>query len=79
MGKYFFLENNVTSEGAVSHNVLYYQPLPITCNSERFYDDNYFGTRVINYKAIDHNIREVRLFFITENYRLKISTIKNNS
>ena len=26
----FFLENYVTSEGAVSHNVLYYQPLPIT-------------------------------------------------
>jgi hypothetical protein len=31
----------VTSEGAVCHNVLYYQPLPITCNQERFYDDNY--------------------------------------
>ena len=27
---YFFLENYVTSEGAVSHKVLYYQPLPIT-------------------------------------------------
>ena len=27
---YFFLENYGTSEGAVSHNVLYYQPLPIT-------------------------------------------------
>jgi hypothetical protein len=26
----------VTSEGAVSHNVLYYQPLPITCNQEKF-------------------------------------------
>ena len=32
----------VTSEGAVSHNVLYHQPLPITCNQERFYDDKYF-------------------------------------
>ena len=31
-----------TSEGAVSHNVLYYQPLPITCIQERFHDDNYF-------------------------------------
>ena len=30
------------SEGAVSHNVLYYQPLPITRNQEKFYDDNYF-------------------------------------
>ena len=29
MENYFFLENYVTSEGAVSHNVLYYQPLPI--------------------------------------------------
>ena len=27
---YFFLENYVTSERAVSHNVFYYQPLPIT-------------------------------------------------
>ena len=27
---FFFLENYATSEGAVSHNVLYYQPLPIT-------------------------------------------------
>ena len=24
-----FVENYVTSEGAVSHNVLYYQPLPL--------------------------------------------------
>ena len=32
----------VTSEGAVSNNVLYYQPVPITRNQERFYDDNYF-------------------------------------
>ena len=35
-------KNYVTSEGAVSHNVLYYQPLPMTGNQERFYDDNYF-------------------------------------
>ena len=27
---YFFLQNYVTSEGAVSHIVLHYQPLPIT-------------------------------------------------
>ena len=27
---YFFLENYVTSAGTVSHNVLYYQQLPIT-------------------------------------------------
>jgi hypothetical protein len=30
------------SEGAVSHNVLYYQSLPSTRNQERFYDDYYF-------------------------------------
>ena len=28
---YFFLENYVTTEGAVSHNVLYYQQLSIAC------------------------------------------------
>ena len=39
---YFCLENYVTSEGAVSHNVLYYQPLPITCYQVRFYANNYF-------------------------------------
>ena len=26
---YFFLKNYVTSEGAFSHNVLYYQQLPV--------------------------------------------------
>ena len=39
---YFFLENYVTLEGAVSHNVLYHQPLPITRYHERFYDNDYF-------------------------------------
>ena len=41
---YFFLENYLkfTSEGAVSHNVLYYQPLPITRNQVGFYANNYF-------------------------------------
>ena len=39
---YFFLENYVTSEGALSHNVLYDQPLSITRNQEMFYVDNYF-------------------------------------
>jgi hypothetical protein len=36
------LENYITSEGAASHNVLYYQQLPITCNQERFYSNIYF-------------------------------------
>ena len=39
---FFFLENYVTSEGAVSHNVLYHQPLSITRHQLRFCDDNYF-------------------------------------
>ena len=39
---YFFLKNYFTSEGVVSHSVLYYQPLPITRNQERFYANNYF-------------------------------------
>ena len=38
----FFLGNYVTSEGAVSHIVLYFQPLPITRDRVRFYADNYF-------------------------------------
>ena len=42
MENYIFLQNYVTSEGAVSHNVLYYQPLPIALYQERFYANNYF-------------------------------------
>ena len=38
----YFLENYVTSEGAVSHDVLYYQPLPITRHQVRFCANNYF-------------------------------------
>ena len=38
----FFLKNYVTSEGAVSHNGLYNQPLSITRNQERFNDNNNF-------------------------------------
>ena len=39
-----FFENYVTSEGAVSHNVLYYQyqPPPITHYQVRLYANNYF-------------------------------------
>ena len=48
MENYFFLENYVTSEGAVSHNVLYYQPLSITCYQVRFYADNYCAFKSIN-------------------------------
>ena len=38
----FFLQNYVTSEGAVSHSVLYYQPLPITLYQVSFYANNCF-------------------------------------
>ena len=38
----YFSQNYVTSEGAVSHNVLYHQPLPITHHQESFYANNYF-------------------------------------
>ena len=40
--KYLFLENYVTSEGAVSQNVVYYQQLPIPRNQVGFYVNNYF-------------------------------------
>ena len=39
---YFFLENYGTSEGAISHNVLYYQQLSIACYQVSFYGNNYF-------------------------------------
>ena len=51
---YFFLENYVTSEGAVSHNVLYHQPLPITCHKERFYANSYFVKLPIVSTAFKH-------------------------
>ena len=39
---YFFLENYVTSERAVSRDVWYYQPLPNTRYQVRFNANNYF-------------------------------------
>ena len=39
---YRFLKNCVTWKGAVSHNVLYYQQLPIARYQESFYANNYF-------------------------------------
>ena len=39
---YIFLEKYVTSEGAVSHNVLYYQHLSITRYQVSFYVNHYF-------------------------------------
>ena len=43
VANYFILENYVTSEGDISHNVLYYQPLPITRYQARFYANNLFN------------------------------------
>ena len=40
---YFFLENYVLSEGAVSHNVLNYQQFSIACYQVKFYVNNYFA------------------------------------
>ena len=37
-----FSKNYITSEGAVSHNVFYYQPFPITPYQVRFCGNNYF-------------------------------------
>ena len=37
---YFFFENYITSEGAVSYNAFYYQPLTITLYQVRFYGNN---------------------------------------
>ena len=38
----FFLKTYITSEGAVSHNVVYYQQLSIAHYQVGFYADNYF-------------------------------------
>ena len=43
MDIYFFRENYVTSEGAVSHNVLYYQQLSIARYQVSFYANNYWS------------------------------------
>ena len=39
---YYVPKNYITSEGAVSHNVLYYQPLPIIRYQVRVHANNYF-------------------------------------
>ena len=40
--KFILLKKNVISEGAVSHNVLYYQQLYIAHYQVGFYDNNCF-------------------------------------
>ena len=54
---YLFVKNYVTSEGAVSHNVLYLQQLSIDHSQRRFYANNYFESIPIvssAFKAIVH-------------------------
>ena len=50
---YFFLKNYVTSEGAVSHNILYYQQVSIARNQVSFYANNYWTT---NWAQNFHNV-----------------------
>ena len=52
---YFFLDNYITSEEAISHNVLYYQPLPITLYQVRFSANNYFEVLSIVSTAFKSN------------------------
>ena len=40
---HLFLKNYITSEGAVSHDVLYYQKLSIAHYQVSFYANNYFA------------------------------------
>ena len=54
----FFLENDVTAEGAVPHNVLYYQRLPITHYTKNgFYANNYFEPLPIVSSAFKEHLR----------------------
>ena len=55
MENYFFLKKYVTSEGAVSHNVLYYQQLSITHYQLRFYANNYFECPLPLSKILYHS------------------------
>ena len=48
---YFFLENCVSSEEAVSHYVLDYQQLCIACYQVHFYAHNYFEYVLIVFTA----------------------------
>ena len=53
MKNYFFLENYVTSEGVVSLNVLYYQPLPNTCYQVRLCTHHTFSHSLFLYPFVE--------------------------
>ena len=68
MENYFFLENYVTSEEAVSHTVLYYQPLPITRYQVKSYANNCFELLPIvstAFNAIWYDLCNVLIIIIT--------------
>ena len=56
MENYFFLENYISSEGAVSHNCLYYQPIPIARNQESVNIYNYFEQLPVVFTAFNVDI-----------------------
>ena len=63
MENYFFLENYITSERAVCHNVLYYQQLHIFRYHIRFYAYNDFEYLPIVSTAFKYLIGTVYFFF----------------
>ena len=69
MENYFLLENYVTSEGAVSHNV-YYQTLPITRHQVRCYANNYFESLPIVSTAFNEHMN-----FSLQGFHLLISLL----
>ena len=74
---YFFLENFVTSEGAVSHHVLYCQPLLFTRYQVRFYANNYFEylpTVSTAFKRTDYNILKTKFFALVMMWKFSENT-----
>ena len=66
---YFFLKNYVTSEGAISHNVLYYnQQLSIAGNQVSFYSNNYFEWLPI----VSTAIKQESKYFESDTYQIPV-------
>ena len=53
MRNYLFVKNYCISEGAVSHNVLYYHQLPVACYQVRCYANIYFEQLPNMYSAFN--------------------------
>ena len=73
MENYFLLENYTTSEGAVPHNVGYYQPLPINRHKVRFYANNYFESTAFNKTRIEMSKKK---YISTEQLSFELFEIK---